>query len=538
VGGSLSVGALAIASADANAVGAVRLTLLPRRLEVELLAASSYKPTFVPGPLTELARFAVPYTAVRGFVRREEGLVLSLDPLVAAPHTRFHLVHFTDLPLEALASAHKRRAWLGTLAWLAPIPLALAVALLTPEAWAAGVLGRGALLVATAVACGFVLRAIARAATFGGPESARLLRIFERRLAERVGLRPVLTHETDPFEVPEPEPVRELRLPRIPVRHVVLAFATVAVASMALAAFKLVQRMPAPEPPPVAKAGLEVLTAPAAEIVKPPPPAERCSCARADSPLWRGGVPVLSVIPIAKHPKAGAPLGVVAPEVDRKGVPRYAFDVAVVNNAAAPVEDVKLVLTFARRNEKGDRVGVTDRGLFFEGELAPARSVKWSVKAPGSEVKIDVSDARLLGDGVAAAPAEGYVRLLRASKPAVRLHAAMMLAWLGDPGAADAARALGDLGEAEEAMRQRILRAAQPLRVCDVAVDDAGRLTACAFNAGTEIASSLRLSEVAPEGAGRSADVPGPIAPGEGARVEVPAFGGPAEELTLDVVKR
>ena len=538
MGGSLSVGALAIASADANAVGAVRLTLLPRRLEVELLAASSYKPTFVPGPLTELARFAVPYTAVRGFVRREEGLVLSLDPLVAAPHTRFHLVHFTDLPLEALASAHKRRAWLGTLAWLAPIPVALAVAAFTPEAWAAGVLGRGALLVATVFLCGLLLRKLTRAATFGGPESARLLRIFERRLAERVGLRPVLTHETDPFEVPEPEPVHELRLPRIPVRHLVLGFATVAVLSTALAIFRFVQRMPEPEPPPIAMTGLEVMTAPAAEVVRPPPAPEACTCARADSPLWRGGVPVLSVIPIAKHPKAGAPLGVVAPEVDRRGVPRYAFDVAVVNNAAKPIEDVKLVLTFARRNEKGDRVGVTDRGLFFEGELAPARSVKWSVKAPGSEVKIDVSDARVLGDGVEAAPAEGYQRLLRASKPAVRLHAAMMLAWLGDPGAIEAARSLGDLGEAEEAVRQRILRAAQPLRVCDAAVDDAGRLRACAFNAGAAAAADLRLSEVAPEGAGRSTDVAGPIAPGAGIRVEVPGFGGPAEELTLDAAKR
>ncbi|HTJ83519.1 MAG TPA: hypothetical protein VL400_17485 [Polyangiaceae bacterium] len=537
MGGSLSVGALAIASSEANAIGAVRVSLLPRRLEIELLAATSYRETFVPGPLTELARFSVPYTAVRGFVRREEGLVLSLDPLVAAPHTRFHLVHFTDLPLEALASVHKRRAWLRALAWLAPLPLALLVVALVPDGLAAGVLGRGALALAVLFAAGFVLRAAARAATFGGPTSARLARIFERRLAERVGLRPAAVHETDPFEVPEPEPPRTIALPRIPVARLAVGAGTVAAFALALAGYKALSSMPKPPPTPEAERGLAVMTEPGALAMAPAPRGEACSCARADSPLWRGGVPVLSVIPIAKHPKAGDPVGVVAPDVDRKKVPRYDFDVAVVNNAAEPLVDVKLVLTFARRNKAGERTNVTDRGLFWEGELGPARSVKWSVKAPGSEVKIDVSDARLLDGKVAPAPAEGFRRLLGSAKPPIRLHAATMLAWLGDPGALEAARGLAGLGAAEEVVKERIVRAASPLRTCDVSVDDAGTLSACVFNAGKADAAKLRLVEVAPEGAGRHVDAVESLEAGTGERVRVAGFGGPVEELAVEAEK-
>ena len=537
MGGSLSVGALAIASSDANAIGAVRLTLLPRRLEVELLAATSYRETFVPGPLTELARFAVPYTAVRGFVRREEGLVLSLDPLVAAPHTRFHLVHFTDLPLEALASVHKRRAWLRALAWLAPLPLAALAAFLTPEALAAGVVGRGALGLAVLFIAGFLLRLAARTATFGGPSSARLLRTFERRLAERVGLRPAIVHETDPFEVPEPEPTRTIALPRIPMLPLLLGAGTVAAFALALAGYKALSKLPPPAPGPAAEKGLAVMTEPGALVLEPAPRGESCTCQRTDSPLWRGGIPTLSVIPIAKHPRPGDPFGVVAPDLDRKKVPRYDFDVAVVNNSSEPIVDTKLVLTFARRNKAGERTNVTDRGLFFEGELGPGRSVKWSVKAPGSELKIDVSESGMLGGKVAPAPADAFRRLLSSSKPAIRLHAATMLAWLGDPAALEVARGLGELGGGEEAFRRRVIRAASPLRVCDVSYEENGTLNACVFNASPNEVGALRLVEVTPENGGRTGDALESLGAAAGERVHVPGFGVEAEELTVEEAK-
>jgi hypothetical protein len=95
--------ALAIASSDANAVGAVRLTP-SRRLEVELLSAT-YQESFVPGPHAAL-RFAV---RTRPTGRRRDGRRPQHRPLVATPHNRFHS-HFTDLPLEALAAVRKRRA--------------------------------------------------------------------------------------------------------------------------------------------------------------------------------------------------------------------------------------------------------------------------------------------------------------------------------------------------------------------------------------------------------------------------------------------
>jgi len=136
------VGALAVAAREANAVGAVRLTLLPRRLEIELLRAGSFADGYVPGGLTRFVRFSVPYSAVRGLVRREHGVILSLDAAAATPYNRFFLTHFTDLPLEALASVHKRRMWATAIHWLVPLPLAAFVVEQAPSELCSGLLGR------------------------------------------------------------------------------------------------------------------------------------------------------------------------------------------------------------------------------------------------------------------------------------------------------------------------------------------------------------------------------------------------------------
>ena len=577
--GSFTVGALAVAAREANAVGAVRLTLLPRKLEIELLRAGSFNEGYIPGGLTRFVRFSVPYSAVRGLVRRERGVILSIDAAAATPYNRFFLTHFTDLPLEALASAHKRRGFLRALSWLVPVPLAAFAVEAMPDSIVSGIVGRASAFALLALAVAYAVRGAARWVEVGSPLSSRLRDALELRLAQRMGYHPALVHETDPFDVPvsalealgippvenrvsEPvriedsafEPAIERPLPPVAPRRepapaavtvravaapaalppappalrparpwLVPAFAVMAVISALVGARWVRDIQPRVEEVAVARAGIPSDLGPTPEEVATPS-LPTCSCERADSPLWRTGLPVLSTLMIPK-----APAESIAPVKNRRGRFRYDFDVAVVNNAAEALKDVRVVLTFARRNEKNERVGATDRGLFWEGLLGPAKSVKWNVKAPGTELRVDMDEKRML-TAVPPASADGFEKLLRAKQPAVRLHAAMMLAYLGDPRAEEAVRGLGVLTGDAALTQERILRTLRPLKVCDVKFEQEG-MQACAFNGTAEAVKSASIVESGPDG--RTVDIGEPIPAKTGLVVSAPKFGGEAEELEL-----
>jgi hypothetical protein len=578
VAGSFTVGALAVAAREANAVGAVRLTLLPRKLEVELLRAGSFNEGYIPGGLTRFVRFSVPYSAVRGLVRRERGVILSLDAAAATPYNRFFLTHFTDLPLEALASVHKRRGWLRALNWLVPVPLAAFVVEALPDAIVSGLVGRASAFGLLALALAYAVRGAGRWVELGSPLSTRLRDALEMRLAQRMGYHPALVHETDPFDVPVAalealgleahrveeipiEPVRpllpvRLEAPAVPApvaavravaapppvitaprparsgsRWLVPAFAVAAVLIALVGARWVRDLEPTASEVAVARAGIPTDSGPTVEEAAVPS-LPTCSCERADSPLWRTGLPVLSTLMIPK-----APADSIAPVKNRRGRFRYDFDVAVVNNAAEALKDVRVVLTFARRNEKNERVGATDRGLFWEGLLGPAKSVKWNVKAPGTELRVDMDEKRMLAadaglqpDTVAPASADGFEKLLRAKQPAVRLHAAMMLAYLGDPRAEEAVRGLGTLTGDAAFTQERILRALRPLKVCDVKFEQEA-MQACAYNGTDAPITNATLAEYGPDG--RKVEIGEPIPAKTGLVVSAPKFGGEADELEL-----
>jgi hypothetical protein len=258
-------------------------------------------------------------------------------------------------------------------------------------------------------------------------------------------------------------------------------------------------------------------------------PRPRCVCLRADSPLWKDGLPALSVLTYTSDDEAAA---AVAPTADRSGRPRYDFDLAVVNNAARAQNDVRVTLTFARRSKAGKRVGATDRGLFWGGALGPGHAVKWHVKAPGSEYTMDTSvSGQLEKGGVLPAPAEAFVELMGSSRArALRVHAVTMLAYLGDPRARDAALSLGAQSPEEKALMARLLRASSPVRVCEITRTD-DHVDACVFNASVEPKKGLQLRAL--PAAADAADAPegpryaigGTIPVHEGVRVEVPVEG-------------
>lgn len=549
--------ALAIAEARANAVGAVRVTCGEERLEIELLRVAWHAAGFAPGAVAESIRVEVPYAAVRALFRRGPALCLSIDPSACAPYNRFSLARFTDEPVAALARAYQARLRARLAGWIAPLPLGILVAAAAPADLASGPLGLASLAAVVALATWLALRGLMRALTWGGPAADRRRDALEAELSRRMG-----------FSAPAPAPVRVSGSASAPARasapvpapvaatasaaasapapadalaprpRALVPIALVAagvVATMALVQRFAVPRAPAPLPEiarvaPIARAGAQRWADLDPAALAPIEPAlPRCLCERADSPLWRGGLPRLSLLPSSGADDAGGAMEPVDGEYD--------FELAVVNNGAEPLRDVHVLLTFARR-EGGRRTGITERGLFREGLLRPGHAVKWHVEAPGTEVKVEPGVVGPL-EG-AAAPPEAFFALTRARYRSVRIHAAMMLAYLRDPRAIEALRDLGAPAAAEERTFARIRRAAGEVIVCD-AVAEGERLRACVFNAGVVARRGAALRELVGDAdpsqgaAPRSWSIEATLPVHEGIQLEVPLQGDRLPE-ELEVV--
>ncbi|WP_437618050.1 hypothetical protein [Sorangium sp. So ce1151] len=607
---AFSVAALAIAEGGANAVGAVRFTCAETELEVELVRVAGYAEGFALGAVAAPVRFGVPYTAIRGLFRRGKALCVALDPSACSPHNCFVLARFEgDLPgvpgvtspaaMEAMESAYRARLRARMASWIAPAPLGVLAAALSPDYLASGPLGTASLAVLVALATWLALRFAARLATWGGPPSDRLRDALVAEMSRRMGFASdrlaasALGEAAAPVFAPRPTPLGALPgrerggeegFEALPLRARVLVPAALAVVGI-VATMAFVQRFAAPRALPPAErqaargvgqatrgAAAALLAGEARERAEPSFP--HCLCDRADSPLWRGGVPILSVLgsigpddgaeviaPILEQDRedeedgeaggereesgaargeagdAGAAPGDAGPDAGgRPARGHYEFELAVVNNSGAPVSDFRVLLTFARRDRRGERAGITERGLFWEGALGPGRAVKWHVEAPGTEVKIEPGVTGMLDGETGVASPDAFFELTRARYRVVRIHAAMMLAWLRDPRARDAVVALLPAASAEEAKLERIRRATADVIPCSVTVEE-GQLRACLFNGGVAPVRGVTLREVA-AGEGqtpRAWPVAAPLPIHEGVEVRLPLEGGAAPE-ELEVV--
>lgn len=536
---SFTVAALAVADGPADAVGVVQLACEDDALALTLLRAGPYRRGFVPGTLAESVTVHVPYEAVRGLVRRGRALVLSLDRSLPTPFHRFALARFTDNPAETLAPIHRAHRLASTLAWAVPGPIGALAAALPSADLVGGALGRASLALLVALAAGAGMRIVAAWLAWGGPVSDRHREAFEEAMSARLGLLPAapvravaeprrrghrpatpippnaLPASRLPLQLPGPTlsgpsssgasppvPPRidltPTEAPQVPwVRLVGLA----GVAALGVVVALLVVRRYGVTAPPPPSALDDAVTAPrvgpppkpSEPAVPPAPLEERCFCARADSSLWRDGVPVLSVLTTTGP---DGPLAPPASKLDDDGDPVFSYDVVVVNNGAARIRETRVVLTYARRDEKNRRVGVTDRGLYWGVPLAPGASVKWSTEGPGTEVRIDPSELGTLDErGLDPAPADAFFALTKKKHRVARLHAATMLAYLHDARALEALDAVGAPMASEAATFRRIRAAVAPVIACDVKTAD-GRIEACLFNGSTKPGQGLTLREI------------------------------------------
>jgi hypothetical protein len=536
----LQLAALAIASPRANAVGAVRLVLGHDALGLELVGVAAFTQGFAPAAQLGSATLRVPYTAVRAFVRVGHVLHLALDPKHVTPFNRFALVHFTDDAPSSLLAVHRARGAARALAWLLPIPLAAIGVAAAPARLVSGAVGLSAVAVVVLVASFLITRAIADAIAWGGPRSDRYRAAFEAELSRRLGLAPAA-------QLAPPAPVSSTSYARP-----IYALAAALVVSLAIygasalftggARGPLAQDAPPPAPPPpmdTARAGIAEQARMRVPTIAPPPveidALPPCVCDRAASPLWKQGTPRLAVLTFAHADDGALP---IAPSTGR--APRFSFEVAIVNNTAKPMRDVRVTFTFARRSKAGKRLGATDRGLFWGGELAPGHAAHWHVAAPGTELTLDTSEPGDLdaSDVASAAPPEALLELSRSRFRALRLHAARMLAYERDARVDTALREIGAPTAAEAPLVQAIARAAAPIIACDLA-REGDRLSACLFNGATHPARDLVVG---------SSDAPGWSAPlgrglpvHEGRRVELDAPSledPPALIESLDAVER
>ncbi len=538
-----TVGALALAAEGANAVGAVRITLFEQDLEIELVRAARFERGFVMAGVAESRPMRIPYTAVRGLVRRGRALCLSLDPQLGTPYTRFTLAHFTTDPREALSHAFEARQRAAVFVLVIPLLLGGLVVVATSPSLASGVVGRLSPGIVVALVAWFVLRDLFQAATWGGTSSERLSESFEQALSQRLGLEAAVVRPSEPAVQllgPEPDPAeRVINLPSW--LRAALAIVGASVAVVLGVAFYLRYSKP-PDPSeqltikePAAKIS-SVWTAGSVQIVAPEKPRlPRCVCARPSSALWNEGIAKLEVL-FSSRPDDGS--GIVMPTQDKKNRSKYDFDVSVVNNGPTDLPEVTVLLTFARRNSRGERVGATDRGLYFAGPLLPGRAVKWHVKAPGSEMRVEPSILGTLDPGRPPAPAEAFLELSRANQRVVRIHAAKMLAFLRDERTSEVLSSLGPANTGEERALARIQRALRPVFGCDIkATDDA--VDVCMVNTTVKPVKISAVSLFGPDDVvtGRqTVDVELPVH--DGVRVRLPgATKPPPTEVDLELAK-
>jgi hypothetical protein len=183
------------------------------------------------------------------------------------------------------------------------------------------------------------------------------------------------------------------------------------------------------------------------------------------------------------------------------------LELAVVNNSERPLGNISALVEFfeADQGNVTRLTSVESRTVFFEGPLGAGKAIKWHVEERGTTFKIHppTSNGLVIDDaigplGEGAASAASFVELLHANNRPVRLHAAMMLAYLGDRRARAGVIELGEaLRDSETGYLRRLLEATNDLIACQLVIAATGNprsLRACVFNTGANPAPAATLT--------------------------------------------
>lgn len=502
--------AIARATDRSNAIGAVELLCAPQGLMLTYLGTASWGEGYAPGALTHGTLITVPYMALLDARVDGDQVYLEIDPELT-PLNRLVLTDFSAgnslHPREKVR--RDRMIWLTSLLGAAATAIlgALTLPKLAPR------VGAGATVLAACLGGGVVLLLgfITSRLFDRSPSSEFLREAFASELSRYV---PKL-HKSDTAPAPKPKP--EL-IPKFGVliprttAGIVITLSACALGAVLTGSYVLKsERNPSTALPPVAAQAAPprqtlaesqlvddaVPVQPAASAAPAPEPEQpteaeakaaavgslrsgsSCSCARSDSLLWAEPISKLSVIAFNRR------------TVTRGNRDLTQLDVAAVNNSDEELKELSLNLQFYKVGSDGKRSLGDHRAVYYQGPLGAGEAIKWGVEAEGSVFEVlNPIEGTIAPNGEGAASTNAIAELLKANNRPVRLHGAMLLAYLGDPRAHKAASDLREaLREDEAPYLDRLLKATQPLRVCQLQVVGSGNpreVQACIYNASKE----------------------------------------------------
>ena len=515
----MRIRAIASASARSNAIGVVELDCTPHGLLLGFLGVGAFSEGYAPGALASGVQLTVPWSAVRQARAEGDQLYLELD-WSSLPHDKLTLTRFSlgtaAHPLELRRQRLILHVSSVAAAAISSLVAAAVVPHLTPSATATLTLsvGAAAALLVLAIALLVDQRLL------GSPiREAALRAAFVAELERHV------PHLVRPPVAPAPAPARRA-LPNLAglLPRTTTAVAITLAAGVLAAIGTTRQLLRAPDEAQVHAAlagprsalearGAAALSEPATQPATPtnptsspsPPPqadaparangleiVQRCACARASSPLWEDPIPTLGLIVIGSS------------HAVRRDRTRTQLELAVVNNGHSALEEITVHVTFFE-GSGAQREETATRPLYFAGPLGPGRAIKWSTEARGTHWEVDPPFfGELDPSGSNAAPSETFRELLQANHRPVRLHAARMLAFLGDASAAQATLQLKEaLRSAEAPYLRRLLAALADVRVCELRVhgeQSRRHVQACVYNATDEDREGIGLQLVALDG--------------------------------------
>lgn len=525
----MKVRAIATTDERANAIGTVELECTPLGLVIAYLGVGTFSEGYAPGALTMGTRVTVPWSKVDVARLEGEQLFLALDPALT-PHSRLTLVNFSTGQHTHHHELYRQRLILRVgmlaLAGVALLVGALALPRLAPHATAAAALALGGIAALSILLVGLMAD---RYVAFGGRDSDAARGAFAGELHMYL---PGMQRQAGPPEKPEPKlpplPALDRLLPRTTAAIVITLSS--GILGAILTARWIVSGDHQAEPPPLVAANAapaqEPAAAPEHAPAAAPPPRHAatptapsapsgdvagvgapCKCARADSLLWDQPIAKLSTVLLGEH---------LLLKHNKK---HLSVSVAAVNNSDQEMNNVSFMLQFFDKDPPPSNKTYQSghRALFFAGPLEPGQAIKWSVEDRGSSFALQNTsgiDGNIAPDGEDAAPTNLLANLLDAVHRPVRLHGAMMLAYMGDPRAKAAVLKLRDaLRENEAPYLKRILWALDDVRGCRLHVGKTGTersVQACIYNTTGEEKSDLAFKVRALDG---DVDYEDPLAP-------------------------
>jgi hypothetical protein len=518
--------AVAVPSDRSNAVGPVELECTPLGLLIVHRGVGAFQDGYAPGAVTSGTKIMVPWAAVREAAFEGDRLLIAVDEAIT-PHNRLMLAGFSNgdppEPQERRKQRFLLRAGIGAAVVVGGLLTAATVLRLSSDSGAATAILLGCLSAAVILVLGMVADQRLGISAQADP-SARLE--FAAELSMYVpGLSMSPARTARPAVLP-PLPSFQLLLPRSTTAVVITMTAALlgavltanwisrapvetadyrrvdprfgeepgrgAPATLAAPAVNPAPEAPAPAPPPSAAEPAQPIVATPAVVPSSPsgvaPLAGSCSCPRAESVLWRDGIPKMSTVLIERRLH------------QRHGHDHLDLELGVVNNSSQPIPEVSLLVQFYERDPAPStkRSPTFDRPLYFEGPFLPGQAIKWHVEARGNDFDvIGAPEAMLDPMGSDAAPTNLFAELLKANHRPIRLHGAMMLSWLGDPRARDGALSLREaLREDEAPYIDRLTWTFGEVRTCGVEATggaDARSVRVCVFNTTNEPRKNLAL---------------------------------------------